>query len=183
MKIKRLFWKLLKKLGHYPDTVIWFIPDMTSKKKTEKKITASNRKAHYHYSIEKTLEAGLVLFGSEVKSLRHGRSSIEESYATEKDGAIYLLNSYIPEYNNTLEQHGTRRPRKLLLHKKEMVRLINGINREGITVVPLSLYFTPKGVAKVELGLAKGKKKFEKRASLKEREWKRDQGRLLRQKG
>ena len=148
------------------------------------KIAARNRKARYNYFIESTLEAGLVLLGTEVKSLRKGRSSIEESYATEKDGEIYLLNSYIPEYEaGALDRHEARRPRKLLLHKSEVKRLASGVNREGMTLVPLSLYFNSRGIAKVELGIAKGKRKYEKRASTKEREWKREQNRLLRGKG
>lgn len=147
------------------------------------KIAARNRKARYNYFIESTLEAGLVLLGTEVKSLRKGRSSIEESYATEQGGEIYLVNSYIPEYEASgQERHEARRPRKLLLHKSEVKRLSSGVNREGRTLVPLSLYFNSRGLAKVELGVAKGKRKYEKRASTKEREWKRDQNRLLRGK-
>ena len=110
--------------------------------------------------------------------------SFKTSYATEQDGEIYLVNSYIPEYENSGQEfHEARRPRKLLLHKSELKRLASGVNREGMTLVPLSLYFNSRGIAKVELGIAKGKRKYEKRASTKEREWKREQNRLLRGKG
>ena len=158
---------------------------MAQRKQPMRNFAARNRKARFNYFIENTLEAGLVLIGTEIKSLRCGNSSIDESYATENKGEIYLLNSYIPEYEEAgqLNQHEVRRPRKILLHKSEIKRLGNAINREGFTLVPLSIYFNSKGIAKVELGLAKGKRKFEKRAVMKEREWERDKGRLLREKG
>ena len=156
---------------------------MAKSQKSSSNVAARNRKARHNYFIESTLEAGLVLFGTEVKSLRNGRSSIEESYATEQEGELYLVNSYIPSYDAGADlQHGPRRPRKILLHKKEMNRLVDNVSREGMAIVPLSLYFNSRGIAKVELGLAKGKRKYEKRASLKEREWKRTQNRLLRGK-
>ena len=146
-------------------------------------VAARNRKARHNFFIEENLEAGIVLTGTEVKSLRSGRSSIEESYATDQEGEMFLVNAYIPEYEaGTRNQHEVRRPRKLLLHKREMARLSNAVMREGMTIVPLSLYFNKRGIAKVELGLAKGKRQHEKRASIKDREWKRDQGRILRGK-
>ena len=158
---------------------------MAKKKKEDaSNVVARNRKARHNYFIEDNLEAGIVLTGTEVKSLRSGRSSIEESYAADQEGELFLVNAYIPEYAaGTRNQHEVRRPRKLLLHKREMKRLSNAVTREGITIVPLSVYFNKRGIAKVDLGLAKGKRQHEKRASIKEREWKRDQGRLLRGKG
>ena len=144
-------------------------------------VAARNRKARHNYFIEENLEAGIVLTGTEVKSLRSGRSSIEESYAADQEGELFLVNAYIPEYEaGTRNQHEVRRPRKLLLRKREMARLSIAVTREGMTVVPLSLYFNKRGIAKVDLGLAKGKRQHEKRASIKEREWRRDQDRLLR---
>ncbi len=156
---------------------------MAKKSQMAANVAARNRKARHDYFIEETLEAGIQLYGSEVKSLRSGRASIEEAYASDEGGEIYLINAYIPEYPASRVQHETRRPRKLLLHRKEISRLIGGLNREGMTVVPLSIYFNKRGIAKVELGLAKGKRKFEKRASIKEREWKRDKARLMRERG
>ncbi len=148
---------------------------MAKSQKSSSNVAARNRKARHNYFIESTLEAGLVLFGTEVKSLRNGRSSIEESYATEQEGELYLVNSYIPSYDAGADlQHEPRRPRKILLHKKEMNRLVDNVSREGMAIVPLSLYFNSRGIAKVELGLAKGKRKYE--------EWKRTQNRLLRGK-
>ena len=156
---------------------------MTNNQQSAKKIAARNRKARHNYFIENTLEAGLVLLGTEVKSLRSGRSSIEESYAVTQDGELYLINTYIPEYQDGEQNaHQPRRQRKLLVHKKELKRLAAAINRYGMTIVPLSIYFNPRGIAKVELGVAKGKRKYEKRASIKKREWERDQNRLLRGK-
>ena len=157
---------------------------MATKQQSTSTVATRNRKARYNYFIEDSLEAGLVLLGTEVKSLRGGRSSIEESYATEQNGEFYLINAYIPGYEaGTQDPHETRRPRKLLVHKKEMKRLINAVNREGMTIVPLSVYFNSRGIAKVELGVAKGKRKYEKRATIREREWKRNQNSLLRGKG
>ena len=154
------------------------------KKEDASNVVARNRKARHNYFIEDNLEAGIVLTGTEVKSLRSGRSSIEESYAADQEGELFLVNAYIPEYEaGSRNQHEVRRPRKLLLHKREMKRLSNAVTREGMTIVPLSVYFNKRGIAKVDLGLAKGKRQHEKRASIKEREWKRDQGRLLRGKG
>jgi SsrA-binding protein len=146
-----------------------------------RRIVAQNRKARHNYLIEKTIEAGIMLTGTEVKSLRLGRASIGESYATDEDGAIYLLNAHIPEYAPAGKfNHPPTRKRKLLLHKKEIRAFIGATTREGYTLVPLSIYFDTKGRVKVELGLARGKKKHDKRASEKERDWRRQKERLLR---
>jgi len=145
-------------------------------------IAAQNRKARHDYFIEDTFEAGIMLMGSEVKSLRRGSSSITESYAQEKDGELYLLNAYIPEYAPAAVHTGhedPRRQRKLLLHKKELARLFMALAREGYTLVPLAIYFNDRGMAKVELGLGKGKNKGDKRQSAKDRDWKRDKARLM----
>lgn len=157
-----------------------------SKKKADdgRKIIADNRKARHAYSIESVLEAGLVLVGSEVKSLRTGKATIGESYAQAKDGELFLLNAYIPEYLKASRfNHEPRRPRKLLLRKNEARRLSASVQREGMTLVPLRLYFNPKGVAKVELGVARGKKLHDKRQTEKARDWQRARARLIRAKG
>jgi len=147
----------------------------------ERRSVAQNRKARHDYFIEDTLEAGLQLLGSEVKSLRSGRASIAEAFAAEKDGDLYLLNAHIPEYESANRfNHAPRRPRKLLLHKKESERLKGRINREGMTIVPLAIYFTARGIAKCQLGVAKGKHKSDKRQTIKERDWQREQARVLR---
>jgi len=145
---------------------------------------ARNRRATHDYFIDERYEAGLALVGSEVKSLREGRGNINEAYATDQDGELYLVNAYIPEYHAARTfGHETRRPRKLLLHRREIARLIGAIQKKGQTLIPLALYFNPRGIAKVELGLARGKKAYDKRAAIKERDWKREQERLLREKG
>ena len=141
---------------------------------------AQNRKARHDYLIEDTIEAGLILAGSEVKSLRKGGVSINEAYATERAGELYLMNANIPEYAAARINHEPRRPRKLLLHKKELNRLAGAVTREGMTLVPLGLYFNERGIAKVAIGLAKGKRKSDKRAAEKERDWQRQKGRILR---
>jgi SsrA-binding protein len=142
---------------------------------------AQNRRARYDYLIEDTLEAGLVLQGSEVKVLRQGQASIAEAYANESAGELYLVNANIPEYKSSNHfNHLPRRPRKLLLHRKEMARLLGAIKREGVTIVPLSIYFNERGRAKVELGLAHGKKKADKRQAEKTRDWQRDKARIMR---
>jgi SsrA-binding protein len=142
---------------------------------------AQNRKARHDYFIEDTLEAGLQLLGSEVKSLRSGRASIAEAFAAEKEGDLYLLNAHIPEYESANRfNHAPRRPRKLLLHKREAERLKGRVNREGMTLVPLAIYFNARGIAKCQLGLAKGKHKVDKRQTIKERDWQREQARVLR---
>lgn len=154
---------------------------MAKKAQTARRIAAQNRKARHDYSIVDTLEAGIVLVGTEVKSLRAGRATIVEGYAADQGGELYLLNTYIPEYQAaSRDQHATRRPRKLLVRKREMRKLLSAVNREGMTIVPLSIYFNERGLAKVELGLAQGKRKYEKRAAIKAREWKRDKDRLMR---
>ena len=151
------------------------------KKQSPSNIAARNRKARHNYFIEDKLEAGIALAGTEVKSLRAGRGSIEESYASEQQGELYLMNAYIPEYQSGSGlQHETRRRRKLLVRKRELKRLSDAANRDGMTLVPLSIYFNDRGIAKVELGLAKGKRKYEKRAATKDRDWKRDQARIMR---
>ena len=148
------------------------------------RIVADNRKARYLYAIESSIEAGLVLTGSEVKSLRTGKANIGESYAQAKDGEILLVNSYIPEYTMANRfNHEPRRVRKVLVHKSEVKKLAAAIQREGMTLIPLKVYFNLKGIAKVELGLARGKKLHDKRETEKARDWARDKARLLRAKG
>jgi SsrA-binding protein len=147
-------------------------------------IAAQNRKARHDYFIEDTVEAGIMLAGTEVKALRGGKASIGEAFAGEQGGELYLFNAYIPEYEAANRfNHQPRRPRKLLVHKREMERLLGQIRREGVTVVPLSFYFNPRGIVKVELGLARGKRKVDKRATEKEKDWKRDKARLMRNRG
>jgi SsrA-binding protein len=149
-----------------------------------RKVVAENRKARYNYFIEETLEAGIMLAGSEVKSLRLGQSNIAESYAEAKEGEMYLVNAYIPEYKQaSYLNHESRRPRKLLLRKREIERLSAAIRRGGMTVVPLRLYFNDRGRAKLELGLAKGKKLVDKRETEKARDWQKQKARLMREKG
>lgn len=146
----------------------------------QKKIIAQNRRARFDYFIEETLEAGIVLAGSEVKSLREGKSNINDSYASAEEGAIYLINAYISEYKGANRfNHEPRRPRKLLLRKREMGKLMGAVQKKGVSLIPISLYFNDKGRAKLELGMAKGKKQHDKRATEKEREWNRDKARIL----
>ena len=148
------------------------------------KVVADNRKARFHYEIGETFEAGVALTGSEVKSLRTGKANIGESYASTRDGELWLLNSNISEYRQAGRfNHAPKRPHKLLLHKREIAKLIGAVEREGMTVVPLKLYFNDKGRAKIELALAKGKKLHDKRQTEKKRDWQREKGRLMRQKG
>jgi SsrA-binding protein len=148
------------------------------------KTVALNRKARHNNSIEDTLEAGIQLAGTEVKSLREGGVQITDAHAGEMRGELWLFNAHIPEYHGGNKfNHEPRRPRKLLVHKRELSRLIGAVGREGMTLVPLALYFNPRGIAKIELGLAKGKKKWDKRETEKSRDWQREKGRLLRAKG
>jgi SsrA-binding protein len=148
------------------------------------RVAADNRKARFHYEIGQVFEAGIALTGTEVKSLRGGKATIGESYAGEMDGEIYLFNAYIPEYLEANRfNHQTRRPRKLLLHKREVNKLLGAVQREGMTVVPLKVYFNERGRAKVEVALARGKKLHDKRETERARDWRREQGRLLREKG
>ncbi len=147
-------------------------------------IVAQNRKARHDYIITDTLEAGIILAGSEVKSLRTGRGNITEAFAGQSDGELILFNAYIPEYQSkTFFTHETRRPRKLLVHRRERDKLLAAIGREGMTIVPLSIYFNARGIAKVQLGLAKGKKAHDRREAEKEKDWKRQKARLMREKG
>ena len=155
---------------------------MAKKKDDGFKIIADNRKARFAYAIDGTLEAGIQLTGSEVKSLRGGKSTIAESYAQAKDGELFLVNAYIPEYNEASRfNHEPKRTRKLLVHKREAAKLAAATQREGMTLVPLKMYFNAKGVAKIELGIAKGKKLHDKRETEKQRDWAREKGRLLKQ--
>ena len=148
------------------------------------RVVAENRKARYNYTIEDTLEAGLVLTGSEVKSLRAGRANIAESYARTEDGEVYLVNAHIAEYKQAGPfGHDPRRPRKLLLHKRQIARLSASVQRDGATLVPLKLYFNDRGIAKLLLGLAVGKRKYDKRQTEKRRDWERQKARLMREKG
>jgi SsrA-binding protein len=157
---------------------------MAKKQDDGQKIVADNRKARYLYFIESTIEAGLMLAGSEVKSLRTGKANIGESYAMVKDGELFLVNAYIPEYLMANRfNHEPRRTRKLLVRGLQARRLAVAIQREGMTLIPLKLYFTPRGIAKLELGVAKGKKLHDKRETSKSRDWARDKARLLRDKG
>ncbi len=145
------------------------------------RVAAQNRKARRNYFIDETLEAGLILTGTEVKSLRAGRANIGEAYASERDGDIFLFNAHISEYHGGNRfNHAPLRPRKLLLRKREIQRLIGALQRQGITLVPLAIYFNERGIAKVQLGVAKGKKQYDKRATEKERDWNRQKARLLR---
>jgi len=157
---------------------------VAKKSETKRNVVAQNRRARFDYFIEDTMEAGLVLTGSEVKSLRAGKASIAEAYATEEGGELWLINSHIPEYSGAKHfGHAPRRHRKLLMHKREVERLSGQIKREGVTLVPLEVYFNERGVAKLALGLARGKKKVDKRETIKQRDWQRDKARLMREKG
>ena len=148
------------------------------------KIVADNRKARFSYEIGETFEAGIMLSGTEVKSLRGGKGTIGESYAAEQGGALYLINAYIPEYLQANRfNHEPKRPRKLLLHKRQISRLIIATQREGMTVVPLKVYFNEQGRAKVEIALARGKNAADKRETSKKRDWEREKGRIMREKG
>ncbi len=142
-----------------------------------------NRKARYNYAIDEEIEAGLVLKGTEVKSLRAGKVSFNDAYAAEKEDAIWLFNMHIAEYSGGNQfNHEPLRPRKLLLHKKQIDKLLGRLKVKGVTLVPLALYFNSRGVAKVKLGLARGKKEYEKRDTIKKRDWQRDKSRIMREK-
>ena len=150
----------------------------------KRKIVAENRRARFDYFIETTYEAGIALTGTEVKSLRFGEGSIAESYAEVKDEEVWLINANIPEFSHGNRfNHEPKRPRKLLLNMREINKMHGAVAREGMTLVPLSVYFNGQGRAKVELALAKGKKAHDKRDTIKERDWKREQQRLLRDRG
>ncbi len=157
-------------------------PRPTAFEKT--RIVAENRRARYEYFLEDFFEAGIALTGTEVKSLRFGEGSIAESYAEVKGDQVSLVNANIPEYNfGNRFNHEPKRPRRLLLHTREIEKMKQGVSREGMTLIPLSIYFNGRGRAKVELALAKGKKLHDKRETVKDRDWKRDKARLLRDRG
>lgn len=159
---------------------------MAPKKKesTNGRLIADNRKARHNYEFLETFEAGIQLTGTEVKSLRNSKANIAESYATEEDGEIWLINSYIPEYlEGNRNNHNPRRRRKLLLHKREMAKLIGGVQREGLTIIPNRLYFNDRGLAKLQIALARGRKAHDKREVAKKRDWNREKARLMREKG
>jgi SsrA-binding protein len=148
------------------------------------KLIAENRRARFDYFLEEKFEAGLSLTGSEVKSLRLGKANIAESYAAADGRQITLVNAYIPEYGPANRfNHEPRRPRRLLLHRKQIDRLLGAVRRDGRTIIPTRLYFNDKGLAKLELALAKGKSAPDKRATVAQRDWKREQGRLMRERG
>ena len=154
------------------------------KKQAPGNVAAQNRKARRDYFIEDTYEAGIALTGTEVKSLRQGRATITEAYAGGKGGELFLFSAHIPEYLEASRfNHNPKRPRKLLMHKREVRKLLAAVEREGMTIVPLSIYFNDGGRAKVELGRAKGKHSYDKRAAVKDRDWKLQKSRLLREKG
>src|SRR5438309_4042471 len=157
---------------------------MAEKSERKLRVVADNRKARFNYFIDETVEAGLALTGTEVKSLRQGKATIAESYADARGGEIWLINSNIPEYLQANRfNHAPKRPRKLLLHKKQINKLIGAVEREGMTLVPLKLYFNEQGRAKIELALAKGKKLHDKRETERKRDWNREKGRLMRARG
>jgi SsrA-binding protein len=156
---------------------------MTAKPERRLKVVADNRRARFNYEIGDTFEAGIALTGSEVKSLRAGKVTIAESYADARGGELWLINSNIPEYLQASRfNHAPKRARKLLLQKREINRLVGAVEREGMTIVPLKLYFNEKGRAKIEIALARGKKLHDKRETLKKRSWERERGRLMRMK-
>ena len=157
---------------------------MAAKPERRFKVVADNRKARFNYQIGETFEAGIALTGSEVKSLRAGKATIAESYADARDGEIWLVNANIPEYQQAGHfNHAPKRPRKLLLHQRQINRLAGAVHREGMTIVPLKLYFNEKGRAKLQIGIAKGKKLTDKRETAKKRDWDRQKARLLRERG
>jgi SsrA-binding protein len=158
---------------------------MAAKKDDGRRLVSENRKARHEYFITDSVEAGLQLTGTEVKSLRKGQANIAESYAAAEDGGFWLINAYIPEYQGAgrFFQHEPRRKRRLLLHKKEIHKLAIAIERQGMTLVPLELYFNTRGIAKLKLALAEGKKLHDKRETAKKRDWNREKARLLREKG
>ena len=158
---------------------------MAKKEQPNRSIIAENRKARFNFAIGETMEAGIALAGTEVKSLRQSKANIAESYVSPEAGAVWLINAYIPEYRQAgrFFNHDTRRRRKLLLHKRQIEKLFGAVNREGMTIVPLRLYFNEKGRAKVEIALAQGKNARDNRETDKKRDWEREKGRLMREKG
>jgi SsrA-binding protein len=158
---------------------------MAAKKDDGRRLVAENRKARHEYFITDSVEAGLQLTGTEVKSLRKGQANIAESYASAEAGGLWLINAYIPEYQGAgrFFQHEPRRKRRLLLHKKEIHKLAVAVERQGMTLIPLELYFNARGIAKLKLALAEGKKLHDKREAEKKRDWNREKARLMREKG
>ncbi len=157
---------------------------MATVKAGDEKTVADNRKARHNYEIGEVFEAGIQLAGTEVKSLRAGKATIGDAFAQARGGELFLLNAYIPEYLEANRfNHDTKRPRKLLLKKREIAKLANAVDREGMTVVPLRIYFNARGFAKVALAIARGRKAHDKREAIKERDWNRDKARLLRDRG
>ncbi len=157
---------------------------MAAKTARKLKVVADNRKARFNYEIGEIFEAGIVLTGTEVKSLRQGKATIAESYADAREGELWLINANIPEYLQASRfNHAPKRRRKLLLHKRQVSKLAGAVEREGMTIVPLKLYFNDKGRAKIEIALGRGKKLHDKRETLKKRSWEREKGRLMREKG
>jgi SsrA-binding protein len=157
---------------------------MAAKSPRQLRVVADNRKARFNYEIGEVFEAGIALTGTEVKSLRQGRATIAEAYADARRGEIWLVNANIPEYlQGGRFNHAPKRSRKLLLHRRQINKLAGAVEREGMTLVPLKLYFNEKGRAKIELALARGKKLHDKRETEKKRSWERERGRLLRAKG
>lgn len=155
-----------------------------STKQSHRPPVAQNRRARFDYFIVETIEAGIVLTGTEVKSLRAGKANIAESYASAEGGEIWLINAYIPEYQSKMPfGHEERRKRKLLLHRREVAKLADAVNKKGHALVPLAIYFNDRGIAKLSLAVAQGKRKADKREATKERDWKREQARLLRDRG
>ena len=155
-----------------------------SRKEAGIKVISDNRRARYDYEIQQTFEAGIELKGSEVKSLRTGHTNLGEAYAAMKGGELFLINANISEYREANRfNHEPKRPRKLLLHAKEIAKLANGVQREGLTIVPLKMFFNGRGRVKVDIALARGKKLHDKRDAIKERSWDRERARLLREKG
>ncbi|OKH90027.1 SsrA-binding protein SmpB [Thalassospira sp. TSL5-1] len=154
------------------------------KENSNNKLVAQNRRARFDYFLLETFEAGLALRGTEVKSLREGKGNIQESYAEPKNGEVWLINAYIPEYQSKMPfGHEERRPRKLLLHKREIAKMSDAVNKKGTTLVPVKIYFNDRGIAKLELAIAEGKRKADKRDAIKERDWQRDKARILRDHG
>ncbi len=157
---------------------------MSKAKGDAKSAVAVNRRARFDYEITDTFEAGLMLVGTEVKSLRDGKANIAESYVSPEKGEVWLINADIPPFSHgNRNNHEPRRPRKLLLHKKEMAKLAGAVQREGMTIIPLRLFFNDRGLAKLQIGLAKGKKTVDKRETKKERDWNRAKARIMKNYG
>src|SRR6202171_1760785 len=157
---------------------------MAKQQESAGRVVAHNRKARFNYEIGETFEAGIALTGTEVKSLRQGKATIAESYADAKGGEIWLVNANIPEYLQASRfNHAPKRPRKLLLHRRQIDKLAAAVDREGMTIIPLKMFFNDKGRAKIEIALGRGKKLHDKRQTEKKRSWERERGRLMRAKG